>query len=160
MLVRFIIVCDFAIKEILVFHFFKGRICVFGRVRTGGRFDLIVVPEPGSFPFKDVPARKIQGVWKVCSGKSLFVLSPAPSSCFCEETLDFVLLISIIYLVTTNQVQEDSYHWGIRSRIAVLKKICWINSLLNGPKKPEIIYERVVLFCAEVTNFTCLFIFK
>ena len=60
--------------------------------------------------------------------------------------------------MTINQVQEDSYHWGIR--IAVLKKICWINSLLNGPKKPEITYERIVLFWAEVTNFMCLFIFK
>lgn len=65
MLVRFIIVCDFAIKEMLVFHFFKGRICVFGGVSTGGRFDLMVLPS-GSFTFKDVPARKIQGVWKVC----------------------------------------------------------------------------------------------
>lgn len=90
---------------------------------------------------------------------TVWELSSAPS-CFCEETLDFVLLINIIYLMTLNQVQEDLYHWGIRSRIAVLKKICWINSLLNGPKKPEIIYEKIVLLCAEVTNFMCLFIFK
>ena len=61
MLVRFMVVCDSAIKRMLVFHFFKGKVCVFGGVSTGGRFDLIMLPESGSFTSKDVPARKIQG---------------------------------------------------------------------------------------------------
>lgn len=35
--------------------------CVFGGVRTEGRFNLIVLPDPGSFTSKDISERKIQG---------------------------------------------------------------------------------------------------
>lgn len=50
---------------------------------------------------------KFKGFGKFAKESHCWELSPAPS-CFCEEVLDFVLLINIIYLMTLNQVQEDS----------------------------------------------------
>lgn len=78
MLVRFIVVCDFAIKRMLVFQFFKGKVCVFGGVRAGGRFNMIVFPELGSFTSKKHTRMKNYGKLESLLGKiGMFVVSYA-----------------------------------------------------------------------------------
>lgn len=58
MLVRFMVVYNFAFKRMLIFHFIQGK-GVFGGLSAGERFNLIVQPELGSFTSKDIPERKI-----------------------------------------------------------------------------------------------------
>lgn len=58
MLVRFMIVYNFAFKRMLIFHFFQGK-DVFGGVSAGERFHLTELSELGSFTSRDMPERKI-----------------------------------------------------------------------------------------------------
>ena len=87
MLVRFMVVCNFAVKRMLVFHFFQEIKCVFGGVISGGRFNLIVLPELGSFTSKDIPEGKILGKF---AGQNCYVcIFPCSIFSFVKKYLIF-----------------------------------------------------------------------
>lgn len=86
MLVRFMVACNFAVKRMLVFQFFQEKKCVFGRVSSGGRFNLIVLLEPGSSTSKGIPEREFME----SAGQNCYVcIFPCSAFSFAKKYLIF-----------------------------------------------------------------------